>query len=92
MKNKFQTNTILAIATVAIATGSVLVAQYSQVQSAQSATIGYGGQVAICHVTGVPIAPYAKVSVSEDTLVAHASHGDIIPAPSGSCPKNIFLR
>jgi CHRD domain-containing protein len=45
----------------------------------------------VCHRTGSNTTPYVKVSVSARTLRTHTRHAaDIIPAPSGRCPRSIL--
>ena len=45
----------------------------------------------ICHRTGSKTTPYIKLRVSAKQLAAHAKHAaDIIPAPSGGCPRTLL--
>jgi hypothetical protein len=45
----------------------------------------------ICHRTTSKTKPYVKIRVSGKALQAHVRHGaDIIPAPSGGCPRSIL--
>jgi CHRD domain-containing protein len=45
----------------------------------------------ICHRTASKTNPYVKLSVSAAGLRAHLKHpADIIPAPSGACPKALL--
>jgi hypothetical protein len=45
----------------------------------------------ICHRTASKTKPYVKIRVSAKQLAAHAKHAaDIIPAPSGGCPRTLL--
>jgi hypothetical protein len=45
----------------------------------------------ICHRTASGKTPYVKLTVSAKALKAHLKHAaDIIPAPSGACPKALL--
>lgn len=45
----------------------------------------------ICHRTASTTTPYVKLRVTATTLRAHVKHpADIIPAPSGGCPKTVL--
>lgn len=46
----------------------------------------YGGCTPICHKTASASNPYVLLFVPTSALPAHASHGDIIPAPAKGCP------
>jgi hypothetical protein len=44
-------------------------------------------QVAICHATGDPAAPFSLIEIATDDLGAHLEHEeDIVPAPDAGCP------
>lgn len=48
------------------------------------------GRVTICHATAAANNPYVTITVSVNSTVleGHRAHsGDLIPAPSGGCPK-----
>ena len=48
------------------------------------------GEIAICHATGDPSAPYEKLTLSYDELLAHARHrDDLILPPGGECPQEL---
>lgn len=50
-----------------------------------------GSKRTICHRTASKTAPYVKLSVSATQLRAHLRHAaDIVPAPSGGCPKTVL--
>lgn len=46
-------------------------------------------KVLICHRTGSTKKPYVQIRVADDALKdGHGAHaGDLIPAPSGGCPR-----
>jgi hypothetical protein len=45
----------------------------------------------ICHRTASKTRPYVKLKVSAKQLTAHLKHAaDIIPAPSGRCPRSLL--
>jgi hypothetical protein len=48
-------------------------------------------KTSICHRTTSKSKPYVKISVTAKTLKGHLRHAaDIIPAPSGACPRSIL--
>jgi hypothetical protein len=51
---------------------------------------GGHGKVTICHATGSATNPYVEITIAEAAVQAHREHQngeDIIPAPTGGCPK-----
>jgi hypothetical protein len=45
--------------------------------------------VTICHVTDSATNPFVKITVSANSLSAHAAHGDVIPAPATGCDTDL---
>ena len=70
-------------------TGAALAAAGASLTASASTT----ATRTICHRTSFKSSPYVKLKVSAKTLRAHAKHAaDIIPAPSGGCPKTLLDR
>jgi hypothetical protein len=56
-----------------------------------TATAGTDAKRKICHRTASKTTPYVTISVSGKQLAAHQKHAaDIIPVPSGGCPKTVL--
>jgi hypothetical protein len=56
-----------------------------------TASAGTDASRTICHRTASKTTPYVKLRVSAKQLRAHAKHAaDIIPAPSGACPRTLL--
>ncbi len=71
----------LLLAVLALAAGGALT----------TASARTGGTRTICHRTTSNRTPYVKLRVSATTLRAHLRHAaDIIPAPSGGCPRTLL--
>jgi hypothetical protein len=75
---------LVLIAPLAAATVPFATAQ-ARTDTAEAATR------AVCHRTSSASRPYVKLSVSTRQQAAHARHAaDIIPAPSGTCPRSVL--
>jgi len=71
----------LLLATLALAAGAAL----------STASARTDGSQTICHRTTSTKTPYVKLRVSARALRAHLKHpADIIPAPSGGCPRTLL--
>jgi hypothetical protein len=71
----------LLLATLALAAAAAL----------STANAGSDATQTICHRTTSSKTPYVKLRVSAKALKAHLKHSaDIIPAPSGGCPRTLL--
>jgi cytoskeletal protein RodZ len=89
--NVTATRTATATPTAGV-TGTVTATATLTVTSTPPPTGTASLRVTICHRTGSQTNPYVQITVDQSALPAHQAHGDIIPAPSGGCPRPTAVR